>query len=210
MCNICGSTSLEKAHDLYTEGLDRGSFASGFLVFTQNHFQIFKQASPFTLENLKKELDYSLDEFPIYYLFHSRAPTNSKNLSFDYCTTHPFNFGFNFVAHNGIIQNFTDFSNHKEFEVDSSIIPYHLSVNNGDIIKTYSKYKGLLTSWIYNTEKLYLVKAGSSLHMDDDSFSSTAFEGSHQVDEEGIVYEFTGLKFDKIGTFPYENPYFLL
>jgi hypothetical protein len=209
MCNISGAPSLEKAHQLYIDGLERGSFASGVLVFTQNHFYLSKQESPFTLENLKKELK-SLEEFPIYYLFHSRAPTNSKNLSFDYCTTHPFNFGFNFVAHNGIIQNFTDFSNHKEFEVDSSIIPYHLSMNKGDIIKTYSNYKGLLTSWIYDTEKLYLVKAGSSLHMDQDSFSSIAFKGSQQIEEDGIIYEFTGLNFKQIGIFPYNNPYFLL
>jgi len=210
MCNICGATSLEKAHELYIGGLERGSFASGFLAFTKNHFMLLKQETPFEFEYLQKEIKQSLDEFVIYYLFHSRAPTNSKNLSFDYCTTHPFNFGFNFVAHNGIIQNFTDFGNHKEFDVDSSIIPYHLTANNGDIIKTYSKYKGLLTSWIYNTEKLYLVKAGSSLHMDQDSFSSTSFEGSHIVEEDGIVYEFNGLKFDLLGRFDYKNPYFIL
>jgi glutamine phosphoribosylpyrophosphate amidotransferase len=210
MCNICGSTSLEKAHQLYVEGLERGSFASGFLVFTKNHFRLFKQENPFELDYLQKEIKQSLDEFGIYYLFHSRAPTNSKQPHFDYTTTHPFNFGFNFVAHNGIIQNFTEFPNHQEFNVDSSIIPYHLYTNKGDIVKTYSAYKGLLTSWIYTTEKLYLVKAGSSLHMDQDSFSSTSFEGSHIIEEDGIVYEFNGLKFDQINTFPYENPYFLL
>lgn len=209
MCNICGAPSLEKAHQLYTEGLGRGSFASGVLVFTQNHFHLSKQEAPFTLEGLKEELK-SLEEFPIYYLFHSRAPTNSKDPSFNYCTTHPFNFGFYFVAHNGIIQNFTDFSIHKEFDVDSSIIPYHLHANKGDIAKTYSNYKGLLTSWIYDTEKLYVVKAGSSLHMDEDSFSSMAFNGSHQIEEEGVIYEFTGLNFKQTGTFPYDNPYFLL
>jgi glutamine phosphoribosylpyrophosphate amidotransferase len=210
MCNICGAPSLEKAHKLYTDGLERGSFASGFLAFTKNHFILLKQENPFELPFIEKNIKESLDEFVIYYLFHSRAPTNSKEGSFNYDTTHPFNFGFNFVAHNGIIQNFTQFPEHKEFEVDSSIIPYHLHVNNGDIVKTYSNYKGLLTSWIYNTEKLYLTKAGSSLHMDKDSFSSTAFEGSHQIDEDGIIYEFTGLKFEPINTFPYENLYFIL
>ena len=209
MCSICGSSSLDKAYDLYRSGLDRGSFASGFLAFTQNHFQLLKQETPFEIEELKNNLN-DLDEFPIYYLFHSRAPTNTKEPSFNYNTTHPFNFGFYFVAHNGIIQNFTDFKNHSEFDVDSSIIPYHLHVNKGDISKTYSEYKGLLTSWIYDTEKLYVVKAGSSLHMDDDSFSSIAFDGSKQINEDGIIYEFTGLKFKQISTFNYNNPYFLL
>ena len=209
MCSICGSSSLDKAYDLYRSGLDRGSFASGFLAFTQNHFQLLKQETPFEIEELKNHLN-DLDEFPIYYLFHSRAPTNTKEPSFNYNTTHPFNFGFYFVAHNGIIQNFTDFKNHSEFDVDSSIIPYHLHTNKGDISKTYSEYKGLLTSWIYDTEKLYVVKAGSSLHMDDDSFSSIAFDGSKQINEDGIIYEFTGLKFKQISTFNYNNPYFLL
>jgi hypothetical protein len=210
MCNICGATSLEKAHKLYIEGLERGSFASGFLAFTKNHFMLLKQEKPFEFEYLQKEIKQSLDEFVIYYLFHSRAPTNSKEGSFNYTTTHPFNFGFNFVAHNGIIQNFTQFPEHKEFEVDSSIIPFHIHRNNGDLVKTYSSYQGLLTSWIYNTEKLYLVKAGSSLHMDQDSFSSSAFEGSKIIEEDGIIYEFNGLKFNLIDQFDYKNPYFIL
>ena len=46
--------------------------------------------------------------------------------------------------------------------------------------------------------------------MDQDSFSSMAFEGSNQIEEDGIIYEFTGLNFKQIGTFPYNNPYFLL
>lgn len=209
MCNICGSPSLEKAFDLYQTGLQRGSFASGFLGFSKNNFTLLKQKEPFKLETLVEEFK-RLDEFGIYYLFHSRAPTNSKEQSFNYNTTHPFNFGFNFVAHNGIIQNFTDLPCHQEFEVDSSIIPYHLHNNQGDIGKTYSAYKGLLTSWIYTTEKLYLVKAGSSLHMDDDSFNSVGFEGSHNVEEDGVIFEFNGLRFKQIGTFPYSNPYFIL
>ena len=67
MCNICGSTSLEKAHRLYTEGLERGSFASGFLVFTKNHFHLLKQEKPFELKYLQKTIKDSLDEFGIYY-----------------------------------------------------------------------------------------------------------------------------------------------
>jgi hypothetical protein len=209
MCNICGSSSLEKAFDLYQEGLQRGSFASGFLGFSKNHFVLLKQETPFDLDTLKDEFKMT-GEFGIYYLFHSRAPTNSSEQKFNYNTTHPFNFGFNFVAHNGIIQNFTDFPNHSEFDVDSSIIPYHLQINNGDIIKTYSAYKGLLTSWFYNTEKLYLIKAGSSLHMDEDSFSSMSFKGSQDVEEDGVVFEFNGLSFKRLGNFPYSNPYFIL
>ena len=210
MCNICGSSSLEKAHTLYLDGLVRGSFASGFLAYTKNHFIVLKQQTPFEYSYLLETVKAQIDEFPIYYLFHSRAPTNSSETEFDYNTTHPFNFGYYFVSHNGIIQNFKSFPSHSEFDVDSSIIPYHLHNNLGDISKTYSSYQGLLTSWIYNTETLYVVKAGSSLHMHKDSFSSMAFEKSESVDTDGVVYEFTGLNFKLHSTFNYKNPYFLL
>jgi len=210
MCNICGSSSLEKAHSLYQEGLERGSFASGFLAYTKNHFVVLKQQNPFELSYLQNTLKDQIEEFPIYYLFHSRAPTNSSETSFDYNTTHPFHFGFYFVAHNGIIQNFKTLPHYSEFDVDSSIIPFHLHQNQGDIVKTYSAYQGLLTSWIYDTESLYLVKAGSSLHMYKDSFSSKSFEKSEQISKDGVVFEFTGLNFKEHSTFNYKNPYFLL
>jgi len=210
MCNICGSSSLEKAHSLYLDGLERGAFASGFLAYTRNHFILLKQQNHFTLEYLQKSIKDQIDEFPIYYLFHSRAPTNTKETGFNYNTTHPFNFGFYFVAHNGIIQNFNTFYNHSEFDVDSSIIPFHLHQCSGDFVKAYSAYQGLLTSWIYDTENLYVVKAGSSLHMYKDSFSSKSFEKSEPITEDGVIYKFTGLNFKKHSTFDYKNPYFLL
>jgi predicted glutamine amidotransferase len=210
MCNICGSSSLEKAHTLYQEGLERGSFASGFLAYTKNHFILLKQQKPFEYDYLQESIKSQIDEVPIYYLFHSRAPTNSSETSFNYNTTHPFNFGYYFVAHNGIIQNFKSFPSHSEFDVDSSIIPFHLHNNQGDIAKTYSAYQGLLTSWIYNTETLYLVKAGSSLHRHKDSFSSKAFDKSTPLEEEGVIYEFIDTDFKVHSTFDYKNPYFLL
>lgn len=210
MCNICGSSSLEKAHALYLSGLERGSFASGFLAYTKNHFILLKQQNPFDYSYVLNNIKSQFEEFPIYYLFHSRAPTNSSENSFDYNSTHPFHFDYYFVAHNGIIQNFKTFPNHKEFDVDSSIIPFHLYQNQGNIAKTYSNYQGLLTSWIYNTENLYVVKAGSSLHMYKDSFSSQAFDKSEIINEDGVVYEFTGLNFKVHSTFDYKNPYFLL
>jgi len=70
----------------------------------------------------------------------------------------------------------------------------------------------LLTSWIYNsiTGEIFLVKAGSSLHMDEDSFCSVQFEGSKSVDKDGIVFKFNGMGFDENQIFNYDNPYFLL
>ena len=214
MCAISGSSSLEKAHELYKLGLDRGYQSSGFLGVTKNNFVLLKQKDIFELDYLKKELKET-EEFPIYCMFHSRAPTNTVDPNFSPNTTHPFSYKEWFVAQNGIIQNFYDLNSYAtfmSFKTDSAIIPYHLFWTKGNIAQVYEKYKGLLTSWIYNsiTNEIFLVKAGSSLHMDEDSFCSVAFEGSKSVDKDGIVFKFNGMGFDEYQTFNYDNPYFIL
>jgi len=214
MCAISGSSSLEKAYELYKLGLDRGYQSSGFLGVTKNNFVLLKQKDVFELDYLKKELKET-EEFPIYCLFHSRAPTNTVNQDFSPNTTHPFSYKDWFVGHNGIIQNFYDLNSYATcmaFKTDSAMIPYHLHWTNGNFKQTYEKYKGLLTSWVYNsiTGDIFLVKAGSSLHMHEDSFCSVAFEGSSPVDKDGIVFKFNGMGFDEYQTFEYNNPYFLI
>jgi glucosamine 6-phosphate synthetase-like amidotransferase/phosphosugar isomerase protein len=214
MCSIAGSSSLEKAHELYKLGLDRGYQSSGFLGVTKNNFVLLKQKEVFELDYLKKELKET-EEFPIYCLFHSRAPTNTVNQNFSPNTTHPFSYKHWFVGHNGIIQNFQELktiATCMAFNTDSAMIPYDLCWTNGNFKQTYEKYKGLLTSWIYNsiTGDIFLVKAGSSLHMNEDSFCSVSFEGSKSVDKDGIVFKFNGMGFDEYQTFEYDNPYFLL
>ena len=214
MCSVAGSSSLEKAYTLYKLGLDRGYQSSGFLGVTKNNFVCLKQKEVFELDYLKKELKET-EEFPIYCLFHSRAPTNTIDQNFNPNTTHPFSYKNWFVAQNGIIQNFYDLNSYATcmaFKTDSAIVPYHLYWSKGNIAQVYEKYKGLLTSWIYNsiTNEIFLVKAGSSLHMNEDSFCSVAFEGSKSVDKDGIVFKFNGMGFDEYQTFNYDNPYFIL
>jgi glucosamine 6-phosphate synthetase-like amidotransferase/phosphosugar isomerase protein len=160
MCAISGSSSLEKAHELYKLGLDRGYQSSGFLGVTKNNFVLLKQKEVFELDYLKKELKET-EEFPIYCLFHSRAPTNTTSQDFSPKTTHPFSYKHWFVGHNGIIQNFHDLNSYATcmaFNTDSAMIPYHLCWTDGNFKQVYEKYKGLLTSWIYNsiTGELYL------------------------------------------------------
>ncbi len=214
MCAISGSSSIDKAYELYKLGLDRGYQSSGFLGVTKNNFVCLKQKEVFELDYLKKELKET-EEFPIYCLFHSRAPTNTTSQDFSPKTTHPFSYKHWFVGHNGIIQNFYDLNSYATcmaFNTDSAMIPYHLCRTNGNFKQTYEKYKGLLTSWIYNsiTGDIFLVKAGSSLHVNEDSFCSVAFEGSKSVDKDGVVFKFNGMRFEEFQTFEYDNPYFIL
>ena len=213
MCCLSGSSSLQKAHKLYLSGLDRGYQSSGFLGITKSHFVLLKQKEIFEQEYLEKEMSKT-GEFPAYCLFHSRAPTNTVEQSFNSSSTHPFSYMNWFVAQNGIIQNFEELKRETgaRFSVDSAMVPYDLCCTGGDIKKVYERYKGLLTSWIYNslTSEIFLVKAGSSLHMDKDSFCSVSFEGSNAVEKDGVVYKFTGQKFEEHLTFNYDNPYFIL
>jgi glucosamine 6-phosphate synthetase-like amidotransferase/phosphosugar isomerase protein len=214
MCSLAGSSSIDKAYELYKLGLDRGYQSSGFLGVTKNNFVLLKQKEIFELDYLKEEMKRT-EEFPIYCLFHSRAPTNTVNQEFSPKTTHPFSYKHWFVGHNGIIQNFYELNSYATcmtFNTDSAMIPYHLCWSGDNFKQTYEKYKGLLTSWCYNsiTGDIFLVKAGSSLHMDEDNFSSVAFEGSKLVDKDGIVFKFNGMGFDEYETFDYNNPYFLL
>ena len=210
MCGIAGSSSFDKAFDLYEKNLKRGYFSSGFLSYDEKgNILIKKQKEKFNKEDLFKDITYNLIG-PVQYLFHSRAPTNSKE-PFSEATCHPFDFDNYYVSHNGIITNFKSFPEHPEFTVDSSIIPYHLTKNNGDIKKTFEAYEGLLTCWIYNhlDGTTRIVKAGSSLYMDDDSFSSVPFKGAQFIEEDGIVFWYYQDKIMQItnSTFKYDNPY---
>jgi glucosamine 6-phosphate synthetase-like amidotransferase/phosphosugar isomerase protein len=214
MCSLAGSSSIDKAYELYKLGLDRGYQSSGFLGVTKNNFVLLKQKEVFELGYLKEEMKRT-EEFPIYCLFHSRAPTNTVNQEFSPKTTHPFSYKHWFVGHNGIIQNFYELNSYATcmaFNTDSAMIPYHLCWSGDSFKQTYEKYKGLLTSWCYNsiTGDIFLVKAGSSLHINEDSFCSVAFEGSKSVDKDGIVFKFNGMGFDEYETFDYHNPYFIL
>jgi len=210
MCGIAGSSNFDTAWDLYEKNLKRGYFSSGFLAFdSDNNVVIKRQKDPFDGEKLFREIVTELNK-PLFFLYHSRAPTNSSAV-FTESNCHPFEFGQYYVAHNGIITNFKTFPEHPEFIVDSSIIPYHLVKYEGNIQKVYEQYEGLLTSWVYDHDynSLKVVKAGSSLHMNNNSFSSVSFEGSKPIDDDGLIFELIDgklkPKLDQI--FKYDNPY---
>jgi len=160
------------------------------------------------IEKIYKTIKESRQEH-YYFLFHSRAPTNSTNTEWTAANTHPFKYENCWVAHNGILTNFKTFEESKHYQVDSQIIPEHL-VKIGGITQTFSRYEGLFTCWVVWGNQISIVKAGSSLWMDDHSFSSTQFEGARCVDEDGIVFNYSQSDgFVKHSNFPYNNPYFI-
>lgn len=171
---------------------------------------VYKQKLPFEdkdRDSLLRKRDQSRQEFN-YFLFHSRAPTNSTETKWSAKTTHPFQYEDCHVAHNGIITNFSSFEESKHCEIDSQIIPEHL-VKTQSIVETFSRYEGLYTCWIVRGDKLQVVKAGSSLWMSDDSFSSSKFDMARSIDENGVIFDFKDGKFEKSDTFAYTNIYFL-
>jgi predicted glutamine amidotransferase len=212
MCGIAGGVTLKVAHELYLNNLDRGYFSSGCLVVTESRFIVLKQKEVFDINIVRDSVKEQTNEEPIYYLFHSRAPTNTGETEWNIDTTHPFSYKNWFVAQNGIITNFNTFTDAKDFKVDSSIVPYHIFENKGNIGKTYEAYQGLLTSWIYNTStnKIYVVKAGSSLYMNADSFSSNSHDKLQRITPDGKVYMYNGTHFEEHCDFTYNNPYFII
>jgi hypothetical protein len=212
MCGIAGSSNFEKAYNLYRLNLPRGNYSSGLMAIdtkTGANF-IYKQKKEFEFldkESLIWKIDQSRNDYN-YFLFHSRAPTNSTETKWSAETTHPFVHENCYVAHNGIITNFQDLNKDLNFKVDSQLIPYDL-IRTYNISKTYSNLQGLLTSWIVWGKSVHLVKAGSSLWMDQDSFSSSQFENSSCVEEDGIWFSLKDDKFEKEGTFSYDSPYFI-
>jgi glucosamine 6-phosphate synthetase-like amidotransferase/phosphosugar isomerase protein len=214
MCGIAGSSDLEKAYTLYKLNLKRGSHSSGFMALSfqedKECISLVEKAKGIFNLNLLKQRIKDLDNVCnfSYFAFHSRAPTNSTETIWKESHTHPFNNDSYYVAHNGIISNFKSFPEHSSFEVDSSIIPYLLTKNH-NISQTYSKLQGLLTSWVFTGKKFYVVKAGSSLWVEKDSFSSSEFENAERIKEDGVILELKDNFLTVKDSFKYTNPYFI-
>jgi glucosamine 6-phosphate synthetase-like amidotransferase/phosphosugar isomerase protein len=210
MCGIAAAPTFEKAFNLYRLNLHRGSYSSGLMsVDTKTGaYFIYKQQKAFEeIESLLWKIEQSRNNFD-YFLFHSRAPTNSTETLWTAETTHPFAYDNCHVAHNGIITNFQELNKDLNFNVDTQIIPYNL-IKTYNIQETYSNLQGLLTSWIVWGKDVHVIKAGSSLWMDKDSFSSSKFEGAHYIEEDGVIFNYINNKFEKSGTFPYTSTYFI-
>jgi glucosamine 6-phosphate synthetase-like amidotransferase/phosphosugar isomerase protein len=212
MCGIAGSSDFEKAYNLYKINLQRGSQSTGLMAVIPGKKLYFIHKKPGIFdeedcESFKEKFKESKWDYS-YFLFHSRAPTNTTDTVWSEETTHPFYENEYFLAHNGIITNFKNLPNYEKFKVDSSIIPNLLNKNQS-IKETFSGLEGLLTSWIFHLGNLFLVKAGSSLWIEKDSFSSSEFENSIRIEEDGIILQLEDGKFVERDKFNYNNIYFI-
>jgi len=213
MCGISGAIQFDDAFDLYENNLTRGCYSSGLLCVREHRDPLcIKTQGVFDRENLR--LKYNITN-SIYFLFHSRAPTNSTQTTWTESTTHPFYYKGNYVAHNGIITNINKIQKEyteQAFNVDSEVIPYLLHMNNNSIPDVYNVLEGLLTSWVVSdTGSVMVVKAGSSLWLDEgsSSFSSTQYKGLKQIDEDGVSWVFVDKILKPYSKFNYTNPYFI-
>lgn len=212
MCGIAGSSNFEKAYNLYKLNLPRGGYSSGLMMLDTNSGNniVYRQKGIFTEDDYTSFTLQATSEHNTfnYFLFHSRAPTNSTETQWTEETTHPFKQDNCYVAHNGIITNFNDLNKDIFLKVDSQIIPHDL-IKSFNLEETYSRYEGLLTSWVVWSNCVYVVKAGSSLWMDGNSFSSAQFSESKYVEEDGVIYELINNNLVLTKKFKYNNPYFI-
>jgi len=218
MCGIYGSTSYDRYKKLYQLNKSRGSFANGYLFYSN-------EPGEYRVERFPGENDY--DTYPQYddighfdmYLGHTQSPTGSVR---DYSveTTHPFETANWLVAHNGVINNYKEIiskyiPDHK-CDVDSSVIPvfmeyllknkpvkYNTELMDSIVKNTLNRISGTYAVFIYNIPNkiLYIARCGSTLFFNKNTleFSSTHTEDLEEVPE-CVLYKISFNKFQQIDT----------
>jgi len=215
MCAIYGAVTRKDYLKLKDANKERGSFCSSTLMVNQEQFEVHKV--PTTAK------DYSFPRRPKYDIFlgHSQAPTSSKRI-FTPKTSHPFHYENWFVAHYGVLTNFKElkeeFSPEWENPVDSSIIPFLLSVAEDHsenpeqaILSTLPMLRGTFGLWMWdaNTKITYLAKCGVTLYARflENMFSSVKFSDLEPL-EDGVLYQLTPEGITSIGIFDCDSPFF--
>jgi len=203
MCAIFGTKNKEQFDSLYKLNHKRGRFAFS-AVFRNNDgkFMTIKGREYIKPLNNAK-----------YILAHDQAPTSSVRL-YDHRTSHPFVYGDWVVAHNGVLTNHKELLKEHNCDVDSSYIPALLNrETKGEVTSienVCSVLEGTFACWIVNRSSgnIYLVKQGSTLFFDGNTFSSVKFEGSISL-RDGVVYLIEDT-IAPIGKFKSNNPFALI
>lgn len=226
MCGIFGSSEYKTYVKLYAKNRARGDFAYGSIMIDESLHASIKSAGVFKLSDklyldLKHNKRKGFNDFKNY-LGHSQAPTSAAR-AYSHATSHPFNTGKWYVAHNGVLSNEkelrTILKKYKTInDVDSSLIPalidhYSKSEKNETniICKALSMLRGNFGLWILNSKNnhVYLARSGSTLYADflTNNFSSIKFSDYKPL-EEGILYLQTVEGLTSVGTFKSNSPFF--
>jgi glucosamine 6-phosphate synthetase-like amidotransferase/phosphosugar isomerase protein len=226
MCGIFGSKDYKTYIKLYTKNRARGAFSYGSIMIDADMHACIKSAGVFKLTDklyltMKGNKKKSFNSFKNY-IGHSQAPTSSER-KYTHNTTHPFDTGKWYVAHNGVLSNEKELrallKKYKNINsVDSSLIPALIDYcckNEKDevraICKALSMLKGNFGLWILNSKghKVYLARSGSTLFADylSNNFSSTKFEDYKPL-QEGILYLQTPEGLTSVGSFESNSPFY--
>lgn len=223
MCGIFCSTDLSTFEVLEHVNRKRGNFSTGiFCCYGKANYNILR------IEGGANWYETKLPgETGWLYLGHNQAPTETGRKWSEY-TSHPFQYGDWFVAHNGVISNFHELIDEyipmHEDKVDSTIIPAMLYKNDLDysdgdniddeienIISVLSVLEGTYAIWIVNirTMNIYIARQGSTLFYKGNNISSIKGKGYKKVDE-GVLYSYSYEGLTKLREFENKSPFLTL
>lgn len=226
MCGIFGSKDYKTYIKLYAKNKDRGAFAYGSVMTDNEIHACIKTPGTFKLTeklylHLKNNKKKDFKDFKNY-LGHSQAPTSSAR-KYSHDTSHPFNCGSWYVAHNGVLSNEKELrpllKKYKSINaVDTSLIPalidHYSKIENNEhkaICIALSQLKGNFGLWILNgkTNHVYLARSGSTLYADfiSNDFSSVKYNDYKPL-EEGVLYLQTVEGLTSVCTFKTHSPFF--
>jgi glucosamine 6-phosphate synthetase-like amidotransferase/phosphosugar isomerase protein len=226
MCGIFGSKDYKTYIELYAKNKDRGAFAYGSIMIDNDLHACIKAPGVFKLTeklylNLKNNKKKDFKSFKNY-LGHSQAPTSSVR-KYTHDTSHPFNTGSWYVAHNGVLSNEKDLrpmlKKYKTVNsVDTSLIPalieHYCKIEKNEhqaVCAALSQLKGNYGLWILNSKNnhVYLARSGSTLYADfiTNDFSSVKYRDFKAL-EEGVLYLQTVEGLTSVCTFKTQSPFF--
>ena len=204
MCSIFGAFDKNMYDVLLHANVDRGTFAYSHCIYSKCNtpFHIKRFDKPMNADDIKDV------EGNIYYFGHCQAPTSSVRRWME-STSHPFECGSWVVAHNGVINNFTQLQQThcitEQLKVDSSIIPALLNLFEKDaadktiedetvIKRVLQQLQGTYAVWIINkrTHRAFVARQGSTLFVNTQtgSFSSIECKSKGWMSvPEGYIYE---------------------
>ena len=235
MCGIFGSFNFTTFETLYRKNCTRGTFAGGSIYVEQRTGDMYAKKWSGTQTEQELTGEYSLVHPGMIFAGHTQAPT-SANRDYDVDTTHPFEHGRWIVAHNGVLENDRELRdeylknatgeyngatfNALPCTVDSAVIPALLDelymYSDVDVLSdVLNLLKGTFAVWAYNkqTKQMYIARSGSTLFADisESVFSSVLIDGvADQEIHPGTIYCMTVEGMAQVGSFEYDNPFFML